>query len=136
MRRRAAEGRQSMRALFQNVDGLLYPPATGEAPEGLLDSGSAQFGALWSLMHLPCVSVPMATGPAGLPMGVQVIGMYGDDERVLAVAEFVGTNSRNARVAVSAFPGGALEAYGSISFKSDAISVCNFGTSLKAAFHT
>ena len=45
-------------------------------------------------MHLPCVSVPMATGPAGLPMGVQVIGMYGDDERVLAVAEFVGTNSR------------------------------------------
>ena len=94
MRRRAAEGRQSMRALFQNVDGLLYPPATGEAPEGLLDSGSAQFGALWSLMHLPCVSVPMATGPAGLPMGVQVIGMYGDDERVLAVAEFVGTNSR------------------------------------------
>ena len=94
MRRRAAEGRQSIRALFEDTDALLYPPATGEAPEGLLDSGSAQFGALWSLMHLPCVSVPMATGPAGLPMGVQVIGMYGVDERVLAVAGFVSTNSR------------------------------------------
>jgi Asp-tRNA(Asn)/Glu-tRNA(Gln) amidotransferase A subunit family amidase len=90
MRRRAAEGRQSIRALFQNVDALLYPPAQGEANEGLLDSGSAQFGALWSLMGVPCVSVPIATGPAGLPMGVQVIGGYGEDEKVLAVAEVVG----------------------------------------------
>lgn len=89
MRRRAAAGRHSLRALFRDVDALLYPPATGEAPEGLLDSGSAQFGALWSLMGVPCVSVPMATGPAGLPMGVQVISEYGEDERALAVADFV-----------------------------------------------
>ncbi|KAF1046192.1 hypothetical protein [Xylophilus sp.] len=27
---------------------------------------------------------------AGLPMGVQVIGAYGDDEQLLRVAEFVG----------------------------------------------
>ena len=55
MCRRAAAGRQSIRALFENMDALLYPPATGEVPEGLLDSGSALLGALWSLMHLPCV---------------------------------------------------------------------------------
>jgi Asp-tRNA(Asn)/Glu-tRNA(Gln) amidotransferase A subunit family amidase len=89
MRRQAAAGRQTLRALFENVDALLYPPATGEAPEGLLDSGSAQFGALWSLMGVPCVAVPVATGPAGLPMGTQVIGGYGEDERTLAVAEVV-----------------------------------------------
>ena len=90
MRRRAAIARHRIGALFADVDALLYPPAQGEADAGLHDSGSAQFGALWSLMHVPCVSVPMmTTGPQGLPMGVQVIGRYGDDEKVLAVAEFV-----------------------------------------------
>jgi Asp-tRNA(Asn)/Glu-tRNA(Gln) amidotransferase A subunit family amidase len=89
MRRQAAAGRQTLRALFENVDALLYPPVTGEAPEGLADSGSAQFGALWSPMGVPCVAVPVATGPVGLPMGMQVIGGYGEDERTLAVAEVV-----------------------------------------------
>ena len=40
-------------------------------------------------MHVPCVSVPIAKGPRGLPMGTQVIGAYGDDLRTLQVAAFV-----------------------------------------------
>jgi Asp-tRNA(Asn)/Glu-tRNA(Gln) amidotransferase A subunit family amidase len=89
MRRRAVEARHKVRALFDDVDALLYPPAQGEADIGLLDSGSAQFGALWSLLHLPCIAVPTSSGPAGLPMGTQVIGGYGQDEKLLAVAQFV-----------------------------------------------
>ncbi|MEO8546268.1 MAG: amidase [Burkholderiaceae bacterium] len=89
MRTQAERGRQLVSTLFDGIDALLYPPAQGEADLGLLDSGSAQFGALWSLMHVPCVSVPMTTGPAGLPMGVQVIGNFGDDARTLAVADWV-----------------------------------------------
>lgn len=89
MRQRASAARHEMRALFSDVDALLYPPAQGEADEGIADSGSAQFGALWSLMHVPCVSVPMSIGPRGLPMGVQVIGAYGNDLRTLQAAAFV-----------------------------------------------
>lgn len=89
MRRRAAQARQQVRLLFEDVDALLYPPAQGEADAGLLDSGSAQFGALWSLLHLPCITVPMTRGPAGLPMGTQVIGEFGQDEKLLATAAFV-----------------------------------------------
>ena len=89
MRQHALAARHAMGALFQDVDALLYPPAQGEADEGIADSGSAQFGALWSLMHVPCVSVPIAKGPRGLPMGTQVIGAYGDDLRTLQVAAFV-----------------------------------------------
>lgn len=94
MRRRAAQARLQMRLLFEDVDALLYPPAQGEADAGLLDSGSAQFGALWSLLHLPCVAVPMTRGPAGLPMGTQVIGEYGQDEKLLATAAFVSDLAR------------------------------------------
>jgi Asp-tRNA(Asn)/Glu-tRNA(Gln) amidotransferase A subunit family amidase len=89
MRQRTAQARQSLSTLFGDAHALLYPPAQGEADAGLQDSGSAQFGALWSLMHVPCVSVPMSTGPQGLPMGVQVIGAYGSDLQTLRVAAFV-----------------------------------------------
>lgn len=86
MRRRAALGRAQVNSLFEDVDALLYPPAQGEADVGLADSGSPRFGALWSLLHVPCVSFPVTRGPKGLPIGVQAIGAYGDDARVLAVA--------------------------------------------------
>lgn len=89
MRQRALAARHAMGGWFEDVDTLLYPPAQGEADVGIADSGSAQFGALWSLMHVPCVSVPIARGPRGLPMGVQVIGAYGDDLRTLQAAAFV-----------------------------------------------
>ncbi|NMM82000.1 amidase [Acidovorax sp. SRB_14] len=94
MRQRAALARQAVQALFADVDGLLYPPAEGEADKGLKDSGSPRFGALWSLLHLPCISLPIARGPQGLPMGTQVIGAYGDDERLMAVAAFVSQAAR------------------------------------------
>lgn len=89
MRRRAALARVKVQALFADVDALLYPPAEGEADVGLADSGSPRFGALWSLLHLPCISLPVTKGPAGLPLGVQAIGAYADDERLLAVAAFL-----------------------------------------------
>jgi Asp-tRNA(Asn)/Glu-tRNA(Gln) amidotransferase A subunit family amidase len=95
MRRRAARARHQVRQLFEGVDALLYPPAQGEADAGLLDSGSAQFGALWSLLHLPCITVPMTRGPAGLPLGTQVIGEFGQDEKLLAIAAFVGAAARH-----------------------------------------
>lgn len=94
MRRRAADARQHVHQLFEGVDALLYPPAQGEADAGLLDSGSAQFGALWSLLHLPCITVPMTRGPAGLPLGTQVIGEFGQDEKLLSVAAFVSEAAR------------------------------------------
>lgn len=89
MRRLAAAGRRAAAALFDDVDALLYPPAQGEAPAGIADSGPAHYGALWSLLHLPCMSIPMARGPKGLPLGIQAIGPYGDDEKLFATAAFV-----------------------------------------------
>jgi amidase len=88
MRRRAARARDQVAALFENVDALLYPAADGEAPLGLADSGSPRFGALWTLLHLPCIAFPIGRGLAGMPLGAQLIGAYGDDRRLLAVADF------------------------------------------------
>lgn len=80
--------RLQVQALFEQADALLYPAADGEAEPGLEDSGSPRFGALWTLAHLPCAALPIGRGPADLPLGAQLIAAHGQDERLLAIAQF------------------------------------------------
>jgi Asp-tRNA(Asn)/Glu-tRNA(Gln) amidotransferase A subunit family amidase len=40
-------------------------------------------------MHTPCVNVPSARGPNGMPLGMQAIGRIGDDGRTLACAAWL-----------------------------------------------
>jgi Asp-tRNA(Asn)/Glu-tRNA(Gln) amidotransferase A subunit family amidase len=76
-------------ALFDHHDVLLAPSTLGEAPEGLADTGDPLFCRAWSLLGLPCVHLPFATGENGLPVGLQLVGRRGDDHRLLAVAHWV-----------------------------------------------
>lgn len=89
MVRQAAQARAQALAFMAEWDVLLYPATEGEAEAGIAYSGSPRFGALWSLLHMPSVSFPTALGPAGLPVGAQVVGACGDDLRTLAAAQFV-----------------------------------------------
>jgi len=64
------------------------PAASGEAPARLDMTGDPLFNRTWTLLHLPCVTVPAGRGAAGLPIGVQLVGRFGDDARLLAIARF------------------------------------------------
>lgn len=88
-KQRARQARRLAAQWFDDVDVLLYPASEGEPELGLMETGSPRYGGLWTLLHLPCVSQPIAAGPAGMPLGAQFIGAYGDDLRVLAAAEFM-----------------------------------------------
>jgi len=44
---------------------------------------------IWSFLHTPAVTVPVAKGPHGLPVGLQIIGRIGDDPRTLAAAGWI-----------------------------------------------
>ncbi|MBL6457869.1 amidase [Belnapia sp. T6] len=94
---RIAEGRAAFataRAAFADVvapfDAILTPSAPGEAPEGLGWTGDPAFNSLWTLLHVPCVTVPMGEGPRGLPLGVQLVAGFGRDREALAWAGWVG----------------------------------------------
>jgi amidase len=76
--------------LFRDADALITPAAAGEAPEGLASTGDPRFAQLWTLLGLPSVSIPAATGPTGLPVGVQLIARTGQDAALLATAAWVG----------------------------------------------
>jgi len=75
--------------VFDECDVLLAPSTTGEAPEGLKSTGDPVMNRLWTLLHLPCVNVPVARGPNGLPVGLQVVGRFADDARTLAAATWI-----------------------------------------------
>ncbi|MSQ70533.1 MAG: amidase [Betaproteobacteria bacterium] len=72
-----------------DCDVLLAPAATGEAPKGLGSTGDPAMNAVWTVLHTPCVTVPVATGTNGLPLGLQAVGRIGDDGRTLACAQWV-----------------------------------------------
>lgn len=75
--------------LFEEFDAILTPSAPGEAPVGLAATGSPAFCTLWSLTGAPAISLPVLRGPAGLPLGAQLVGAMGDDARLLRTARWL-----------------------------------------------
>lgn len=81
--------RQQAQTLFSNFDVIIAPSSIGEAPAGLDGTGDPLFCRSWTLLGLPCVHLPFARGGKGLPVGLQLVGAYGDDHRLLAAAHWV-----------------------------------------------
>lgn len=82
----ANKARKASHGLFEDIDVLLTFSAPGIAPSRDT-TGEARFNRLVTLLGLPCVNVPAWRDPAtNLPVGVQVIGAFGDDQRTLAAA--------------------------------------------------
>ena len=73
----ALETAESCRAqldeAFGEYDLLLAPAAFGEAPEGMFAFTGVPLYQIWTTLHLPTVSLPAFTGPAGMPVGVQLL---------------------------------------------------------------
>ena len=81
--------RGGLDAIFGRFDALITPAATGEAPEGLDSTGDPVFCSLWTFCGLPAISLPLLSGPKGLPLGVQLVGPHGDDARLLRTARWL-----------------------------------------------
>jgi amidase len=86
--RRAEVCRRVFAGFFVDCDVLLTPSATGEAPVGMDRTGSSLFNRNWTLLGVPCVTLPAGRGASGLPLGVQLVANYAEDGRVLLAAEW------------------------------------------------
>lgn len=72
--------------VFVEADVVLTPAARGVAPRGLSATGDPLFNRIWTLLGLPCLSIPIGVGSNQLPLGVQIVGPYDQDEHLLACA--------------------------------------------------
>jgi Asp-tRNA(Asn)/Glu-tRNA(Gln) amidotransferase A subunit family amidase len=88
-RRTAKRARRALLDVMDGHDAILTPSAPGAAPAGLATTGSAIFNRLWTLLGTPCVNVTGLNDADGLPLGIQVIGPFGDDRETLEAALFV-----------------------------------------------
>jgi Asp-tRNA(Asn)/Glu-tRNA(Gln) amidotransferase A subunit family amidase len=77
----------SVADLFNDeVDILIAASATGEAPLIKGGTGDPIFCRDWSMLGLPCININVASGPSGLPVGVQLIAGPGKDQFLLSAA--------------------------------------------------
>lgn len=89
----AREGQVQARARVQEVmeaagvDLWVCPAAPGPAPEGIHATGNPVMNLPWTYMGLPVVTVPAGRARNNLPLGLQVVGRWMADERLLAWAE-------------------------------------------------
>jgi len=85
----AARIRRSLHDLFADYDALLSPSASGEAPMGIGSTGDASFCVIWTTAHVPSVTLPLFTGPNGLPVGAQLVARRDHDRSLFETARWV-----------------------------------------------
>lgn len=88
-RRLAADSRARLGPVFDGRDVLLAPCVPGEAPIGLASTGDPKMQGLWTILHVPTISLPTHKGPNGMPVGIQLVGAPGADTTLLGVADWV-----------------------------------------------
>jgi Asp-tRNA(Asn)/Glu-tRNA(Gln) amidotransferase A subunit family amidase len=87
--RRAERARAVAREWAGGFDAILTLPAPGAAPRGLGDTGSAIFNGLWTMLYMPCLTLPAETTSEGLPVAIQLVGPRHGDHRLLEIGLWV-----------------------------------------------
>ena len=80
--------RDEVEKLFGDCRLLITPSALGEAP-GSETTGDPLLNRVWTLLHLPCVNLPIGLGPNGLPLSVQVVARAYDEAALLGGAGWI-----------------------------------------------
>lgn len=82
----AAESRIAFDAAAAEFDAILCPSTIAEAPAGLESTGDLIFNGLLTLLHVPCVNLPLFNAENGLPVGLTLTGPRWSDRIILSVA--------------------------------------------------
>jgi len=78
---------QSLAQFFdRGYSAIITPPAAGEAPGTLSNTGDPRFCTLWSLVGAPAITIPTGKGPTGMPLGLQIVGAAEEENYLLATA--------------------------------------------------
>jgi Asp-tRNA(Asn)/Glu-tRNA(Gln) amidotransferase A subunit family amidase len=85
-KRIAEECRMRLDDLWGGIDALLTPAAFGEAPKGFPAFEGVPMYQLWTILHVPAITLPLFSGPVGLPIGAQLLARRYDDRNLFACA--------------------------------------------------
>ena len=75
--------------LFADYDILLSASAFGEAPLGWSAFVGVPVFQMWTLLHVPSITLPVFKGPHGMPVGAQLIARRRNDRGLFAASQWV-----------------------------------------------
>ena len=87
-KRIAEECRLRLDDLWGDIDVLLTPGAFGEAPVGFPAFEGVPMFQLWTILHVPAITLPVFKGPAAMPIGAQLLARRHDDRNLFACAKW------------------------------------------------
>jgi Asp-tRNA(Asn)/Glu-tRNA(Gln) amidotransferase A subunit family amidase len=73
------------------IDVWIAPATVGPAPRGLDSTGDPIMNLPWTQAGLPALSLPCGLEPDGLPLGLQLVARWNDDERLMTWARMIET---------------------------------------------
>lgn len=76
-------------ASASGIDAWICPATPGVAPIGYQETGDATMTAFWSYAGFPSITLPVFDGPAGMPLGIQLVAPLERDEQLLYCARSV-----------------------------------------------
>jgi Asp-tRNA(Asn)/Glu-tRNA(Gln) amidotransferase A subunit family amidase len=86
---------QSLAQFFdRGYAAIITPPAAGEAPATLANTGDPRFCTIWTLVGVPAITIPTGMGPNGMPLGLQLVGAAEEENYLLATAAWCERHSR------------------------------------------
>ncbi|MGQ7791998.1 amidase [Faunimonas sp. B44] len=81
--------RARMATVWDEVDVLVGAAATGEAPVGWDAFAGADLYKMWTVLHVPALTMPLLEGGNGRPVGLHLVGARHEDRALFAHADWV-----------------------------------------------
>jgi Asp-tRNA(Asn)/Glu-tRNA(Gln) amidotransferase A subunit family amidase len=75
-------------AALADYDVLLTASAFGEAPVGNFAFTGVPVFQMWTMLHVPSITLPVFKGPNGMPVGAQLIAKRRDDQGLFSAARW------------------------------------------------
>jgi Asp-tRNA(Asn)/Glu-tRNA(Gln) amidotransferase A subunit family amidase len=75
--------------VIADYDLLLTAAAFGEAPVGWNAFVGGPVFMMWTVLHVPSITLPVFEGPNGMPIGMQLIARRQEDRALFAGARWV-----------------------------------------------
>lgn len=89
MKALAERCRAALEPVIADYDVLLTAAAFGEAPVGWNAFVGAPVFMMWTILHVPSISLPVFRGPNGMPIGAQLIAKRQGDRALFAASRWV-----------------------------------------------
>ena len=93
-----AAARCTVLGLFERFDAIVGPAALGAAPAGIHATGSPVLSRPWQALGLPVITIPGLYDAADMPLGLQLIGAPGREQRLFDIGARIEEALRNRTV--------------------------------------